>query len=94
MKILGSIGTMSPRVTEQRLNLGRDPKKVRYNGPVKAVILDWSGTLLDAGVLAPAVVIRRCLQKIWDRYYHDRSQDTNGSEKRSTYRCTPWIRIC
>jgi len=33
-----------------------DPKKVRYNGPVKAVILDWSGTLLDAGVLAPAVV--------------------------------------
>lgn len=27
----------------------------RYNGRVKCVIFDWSGTLSDAGVLAPAV---------------------------------------
>ena len=30
--------------------------KYRYKGQIKCVILDWSGTLSDAGVLAPAVV--------------------------------------
>jgi phosphonoacetaldehyde hydrolase len=30
--------------------------KYRYDGPIKCAILDWSGTLSDAGVLAPAVV--------------------------------------
>ncbi|CEO97619.1 unnamed protein product (mitochondrion) [Plasmodiophora brassicae] len=29
-----------------------------YKGPVKAVVLDWSGTVADAHVLAPAVVFR------------------------------------
>ena len=27
-----------------------------YRGPVKALVLDWSGTTADAYVLAPAVV--------------------------------------
>jgi phosphonoacetaldehyde hydrolase len=31
-------------------------EKYRYKGPLKTVILDWSGTLVDAYVLAPAVV--------------------------------------
>lgn len=37
--------------------------KYRYKGPIKAAILDWSGTLSDAGVLAPAVVFVNVLKK-------------------------------
>lgn len=28
----------------------------KYQGPVRAVILDWAGTVLDSGVYSPAVV--------------------------------------
>ena len=34
-----------------------------YTGPVKALILDWSGTTADAYVLAPAVVFVQVFQK-------------------------------
>ncbi|MCP5368704.1 MAG: phosphonoacetaldehyde hydrolase [Hyphomicrobiales bacterium] len=34
-----------------------------YNGPVKAVILDWSGTAADAYVIAPAVVFVEVFKK-------------------------------
>lgn len=30
--------------------------RTKFNGPLKAIILDWSGTTADAHVLAPAVV--------------------------------------
>lgn len=38
-------------------------RAVKYRGPLKAAILDWSGTTLDAHVLAPAVVFRQVFQK-------------------------------
>ncbi|MBK1667272.1 phosphonoacetaldehyde hydrolase [Rhodovibrio sodomensis] len=31
----------------------------RYTGPVRAVVLDWAGTAVDFGCLAPAAVFRR-----------------------------------
>ena len=34
-----------------------------YRGPVKAVVLDWSGTTADAYVLAPAVVFVEVFKK-------------------------------
>ncbi len=34
-----------------------------YRGPVKGVVLDWSGTLADAYVIAPAVVFVAVFQK-------------------------------
>ena len=30
-----------------------------YRGPVEAVLLDWAGTTMDFGCMAPAVVLRR-----------------------------------
>ena len=35
----------------------------RYNGPVRAAILDWSGTLSDKYVIAPAVVFKEVFEK-------------------------------
>ncbi len=35
----------------------------QYRGPVQAVILDWSGTLADAYVIAPAVVFVEVFEK-------------------------------
>ena len=35
-----------------------------YNGKIKACILDWSGTLCDKYVIAPAIVF----QQIFDNY--------------------------
>ena len=32
----------------------------QYKGPGKACILDWSGTVCDRYVMAPAVVFREC----------------------------------
>ena len=38
-------------------------EKKKYTGPIKAVILDWSGTTADAHVLAPAVVFKEVFKK-------------------------------
>eukprot|EP00823_Brevimastigomonas_motovehiculus_P002646 TRINITY_DN1594_c1_g1_i1.p1 TRINITY_DN1594_c1_g1~~TRINITY_DN1594_c1_g1_i1.p1 ORF type:complete len:342 (-),score=23.62 TRINITY_DN1594_c1_g1_i1:165-1190(-) len=35
----------------------------RYQGVVKAVILDWAGTVMDCGVYSPAVVFRQVFEK-------------------------------
>jgi phosphonoacetaldehyde hydrolase len=37
--------------------------KYRYKGPIKCVILDWSGTLVDPGVLAPAIAFVEVFKK-------------------------------
>jgi len=37
--------------------------RTKFNGPVKAVVLDWSGTTADAHVLAPAVVFQEVFAK-------------------------------
>lgn len=34
-----------------------------YNGPLKACILDWSGTLADKYVIAPAIVFKKVFEK-------------------------------
>ena len=35
----------------------------RYTGPLKACILDWSGTTADKYVIAPAVIFREVFEK-------------------------------
>jgi len=37
--------------------------RTKFNGPLKAIILDWSGTTADAHVLAPAVVFVDVFEK-------------------------------
>jgi len=37
--------------------------RTKFNGPLKAIILDWSGTTADAHVLAPAVVFVDAFKK-------------------------------
>jgi len=37
--------------------------RTRFNGPLRAIILDWSGTTADAHVLAPAVVFVDVFEK-------------------------------
>jgi phosphonoacetaldehyde hydrolase len=39
------------------------PNREAYKGPLKAAILDWSGTTADAHVLAPAVVFFEVFKK-------------------------------
>ena len=42
--------------------------KQSYSGPVKAVILDWAGTTVDHGSLAPVRVLQQVFAKrgaIW-----------------------------
>lgn len=34
-----------------------------YNGPLKACVLDWSGTLADKYVIAPAIVFKKVFEK-------------------------------
>jgi len=41
----------------------RIASRPRFRGPLKAAILDWSGTTLDAHVLAPAVVFCEVFKK-------------------------------
>ncbi|XP_039268737.1 phosphonoacetaldehyde hydrolase-like [Styela clava] len=41
----------------------RMPKRKPYQGKIKAVILDWSGTTADAHVLGPAVVFAKVFEK-------------------------------
>jgi phosphonoacetaldehyde hydrolase len=38
--------------------------KRQYNGKATAIILDWSGTTLDKGVLAPAVVFKQIFDEV------------------------------
>ena len=35
----------------------------RYTGPLRACILDWSGTTADKYVIAPAVVFKEVFEK-------------------------------
>lgn len=35
----------------------------RYRGPIRCIILDWAGTTLDFGCMAPAVVFRKVFEK-------------------------------
>ncbi len=35
----------------------------RYRGPIRAVIIDWAGTTMDFGCMAPAVVFRKVYEK-------------------------------
>ena len=34
-----------------------------YRGPIRAIILDWAGTTMDFGCMAPAVVFRQVFEK-------------------------------
>jgi len=40
-----------------------EQNRTKFNGPLKAIILDWSGTTADAHVLAPAVVFVDVFEK-------------------------------
>ena len=38
-------------------------RKQAYNGPVKAVVLDWAGTAVDYGSIGPAAVCQPHAQR-------------------------------
>jgi len=52
-----AVQRLSPTILKHVPN--RDP----FRGPLKAAILDWSGTTADAHVLAPAVVFVEVFKK-------------------------------
>ncbi len=55
--------TLSSPLPDENQTLVEKLDPLRYNGPIKAAILDWSGTTADAHVIAPAVVFYNVFAK-------------------------------
>lgn len=53
-----------------------------YRGPLKAVILDWAGTTMDFGCLAPAVVFREIYQRFGVEISMEQAREPMGAHKR------------
>lgn len=67
----------------------------RYSGPVRAVVLDWAGTTVDFGCLAPAAVFQRIFQDAGVPVSVDEARAFMGRHKRDHIQAmleTPAIR--
>ncbi len=53
-----------------------------YRGPLKAAILDWAGTTVDFGCVAPAVVFVEVFKKHGIDISMDQAREPMGAEKR------------
>jgi len=53
-----------------------------YRGPLKAVILDWAGTTMDFGCLAPAVVFREIYKRFGVEITMEQAREPMGAHKR------------
>ncbi len=60
-----------------------DPKPGRYSGPLKAVILDWAGTVVDYGSCAPAGVFVEVFARHGVPITMEQARAPMGSEKRA-----------
>ena len=49
-----------------------------YRGPIRCVILDWAGTTMDFGCMAPAVVFHAGVRKSRCTHQHRRSPYPHG----------------
>jgi len=58
----------------------------RYQGQVKAVILDWAGTVLDSGVYSPAVVFIEIFEKFGVPITMQEAREPMGRHKREHIR--------
>lgn len=58
-----------------------------YRGPVQAVILDWAGTTVDFGSLAPVVAFTRLFAAQGIDLGLDEARGPMGTEKREHIRC-------
>jgi phosphonoacetaldehyde hydrolase len=58
-----------------------------YRGPVQAVILDWAGTTVDFGSLAPVVAFTRLFAAQGINLGLDEARGPMGTEKREHIRC-------
>ncbi len=53
-----------------------------YRGPLKAAILDWAGTTVDFGCVAPAVVFVQVFEKHGINITMEQAREPMGAEKR------------
>lgn len=53
-----------------------------YRGPLQAVILDWAGTTMDFGCLAPAVVFRAVYKQFGVEITMEQAREPMGAHKR------------
>ena len=60
-----------------------DPQPGRYTGPLKAVILDWAGTVVDYGSCAPAGVFVEVFARHGVPITRAQARGPMGSEKRA-----------
>jgi len=60
-----------------------DPQRERYTGPLKAVILDWAGTIVDYGSCAPAGVFVEVFARYGVPITMEQARAPMGSEKRA-----------
>jgi phosphonoacetaldehyde hydrolase len=54
----------------------------RYQGPVRAVLLDWAGTTMDFGCMAPAVVFVKVFERAGVPITIDEARAPMGAHKR------------
>ena len=59
-----------------------------YQGKVKGLILDWSGTVADAYVIAPAVVFVDVFAKHGVEITMEEARGAHGFKERPAYRAT------
>lgn len=53
-----------------------------YRGPLKAVILDWAGTTMDYGCMAPAVVFMEIYRRFGVEITMEQAREPMGAHKR------------
>jgi len=54
----------------------------RYRGPIQAVLLDWAGTTMDFGCMAPAVVFMKVFEKKGVPITIDEARQPMGAHKK------------
>lgn len=54
----------------------------RYQGKVKAVVLDWAGTVVDCGVFAPAITFKELFEEEGVQVSDDEARGPMGTHKR------------
>ena len=67
-------------------NFGDYTYERQYRGEVKALVLDWSGTLADAYVIAPAVVFVEVFKSAGVEISMEEARGPMGLRELTTYK--------
>lgn len=54
----------------------------RYHGPLKAVVFDWAGTIVDCGVLAPVLAFQKVFEDEGVPVTDEETRGPMGTHKR------------